>query len=71
MTFTENLSVLTNDTLFSGTALKNDKFHLQEHFWLYEEQSQPTFTIPVKMLAHFYEMPIQVDKSAKGGRLFF
>ena len=52
---------------FAGTALKNDKFHLQENFWSHR-------TIPaslVSVLAHSHETPFKVGQHLKGDRILF
>ena len=54
---------------FAGTALRNDKFHLQKKIllaWNRARLHSPSPPSLVSMLVHFHKMPFQVDKAVKG-----
>ena len=66
---------MKKSSLFDGTALKNDKFHLQKNFrsheWNQASLHSPSPASSVSMVTHFYTIPIQVLQPVKGDRMLF
>ena len=66
------------DCLYDGTALKNDKFHLQENFWsdgtesacIHHLQSAFNISLHSPLLAQFHKIPIEVGQPVLGLDIF-